>query len=499
MQYNYTSPITAIDLYKTNHLPFYGSDLQMIYENFTPRSTKHWPVIDNTDNKIVLVGLQYFLKYWLLGEWNVNFFQRPKDEVINKYKRRMDGCLGAGNYPVQHLEALHDLGYLPIVIKALPEGSVVNAGIPYFTIKNTLPDFAWLPGFLEDTISNLIWRMATSATISRRYKQIATKYALETTDDISYVNFYIHDFSLRGCGGLQDASMSGSGHQFSFYGSDNVPAMDLIENYYNADPTKEIIGVGVVANEHSCVCSGGKENEFANYKKWITETFPTGIISLVSDTWDLWRVVNEYLPALKKEILARNGKVVIRPDSSPKTPLEIICGDPDAPENSPERKGVVQLLWDHFGGTINKKGYKEVDPHVSMIYGEAISLPLLSKIYERLKENGFAANNAVFGIGSASFLLNVTRDSLGWACKATACQRDGRFIEIFKDPVTDAGMKKSAKGLLRVDKVDGVYKLKDQCTPEEEAGGELKTVFKDSKLLIDTSLAEIRQRVNESL
>jgi len=492
------NPITTIDLYKTNHINFYDEKLSMIYQNFTPRSTKYLPKVDKTDDKVVLVGLQYYLKYWLNEVWNNEFFNKPKSVVIDKYKRRMNGCLGEGNYPFYHLENLHDLGYLPLSIKALPEGSVVNAGIPFFTIKNTHDDFSWVPGFLEDTISDLIWRTATSATISRKYKQVAMYYAKETTDDYTYVDYFYHDFQLRGTGGVQDAMMSGAGHLFNFYGSDNVPAMDFLEDYYNADPTKEIIGVGVVANEHSCVCSGGKENEFKNYQKWITKTFPKGILSLVSDTWSLWNVITNYLPKLKEEIIKRDGKVVIRPDSSPKTPLEIICGDPEAPIGSPEYKGAIQLLWEIFGGKTNKKGYKELSEKISLIYGEAISVQLADKIYKKLKEQGFAANNVVFGIGSGSFLYGITRDTCSWACKATHCIIDGESREIFKDPITDTGMKKSAKGLLRVDKINGEFVLKDCCTPEEEAGGELKEVYRDGKLLVDQTLQEIRERVKNS-
>jgi nicotinamide phosphoribosyltransferase len=492
---NIKTPLTAIDLYKTNHINFYPENLTVMYENFTPRSTKHLVKIEGTDDKVVLIGLQYFIKWWLMDVWQNQFFNKPFEYSFNYYSARMNGCLGEGKYPTEHFAKLHKLGYLPILIKALPEGSVVNSGIPYFTIKNTHDDFAWLPGFLEDTISNLIWRAATSATISRKYKQIATKYAKETTDDISYVDFFFHDFQLRGTGGIQDAMLSGAGHLCNFFGSDNTPAMDFMQDYYGATG---LIGCGVVANEHSCVCAGGKENEFANYKKWITQDFPEGIVSLVSDTWNLWNVITNYLPKLRNEILQRKGKVVIRPDSSPKTPLEIICGDPDAPANSPESKGVVQLLWEIFGGTVNKKGYKELDSHIGMIYGEAIQMPLLVKIYQKLKEKGFAANSCVFGIGSGAFLYGITRDTLSFACKATACVKDGKLEEVFKDPITDSGSKKSAKGLLRVDRVGEDYILRDCVTPEEEAGGELKEVFRDGKLLIDQTLAEIRARVNNS-
>lgn len=490
-------PITSIDLYKTQHVLFYGKETTEIYENFTPRSTKYLPKIDKTDDKIVLFGLQGFIKWWLMEVWEREFFQRPIEEVIGHYEKRMNGCLGENNYPIEHLKALHKLGFLPLSIKALMEGSVVKAGVPYFTFVNTHTDFAWLPGFLEDCISNSIWRASTSATISRRYRQIAEFYAKETTDDRSYVDFFFHDFQLRGSGGIIDAQISGAGHLINFFGSDNVPAMDYLEDYYNTEG--KLIGVGVNANEHSTVCAGGKENEFDNYKKWITETFPSGILSLVSDTWSLYNVVTNYLPRLKDQILARDGKVVIRPDSSPKTPLEIICGDSEAPEGSPEHKGVVELLYEIFGGSTNSKGYKELNPKIGIIYGEAIGLKLLGDIYERLKQKGFAANTCVFGIGSGAFLYGITRDTLGWACKATACIVNGEFREIFKDPVTDSGDKKSAKGLLRVDLVNNEYVLTDQCSGLEETHGELKEVFRNGHLLIDQNLAEIRERVSKSL
>lgn len=490
--------LSAIDFYKANHINFYGEETTSLYENFTPRSVKFLPTIAGTDDKVALAGLQYFCKWFLIDTWNETFFKKDKATVVRQYKRRMDNALGKDSVPMSHIERLHDLGYLPILIKALPEGSTVNAKIPFFTIKETNPQFAWLAGYLEDALSNTIWRTSTSATIARKYKQIGLKAAKETGVDTVFVNFQFHDFQLRGTGGMQDACMSGFGHLLSFTGSDNVPAIDFAEDYYGADSDKELIGASVVANEHSCVCAGKKENEFDNYKKWITVKFPKGIISLVSDTWSLWNVVTNYMPRLKDEIMKREGKVVLRPDSSPKTPLEIICGDPEAEKDSPEYKGVIQLLWEIFGGTTNELGFKVLDPHIGLIYGEAITLQLAPKIFARLKEQGFASSNVLFGIGSYSYVM-TTRDTCGWACKATAAVVDGEFREIFKDPITDKGMKKSAKGLLRVDKIDGEFVLKDQCTPEEEAGGELIPVFENSKLLIDYTLQEVRDNINKNI
>ena len=490
------NPLHLIDFYKANHFKFYGPETEYLYNNFTPRSTKHLEKVDGTDDKIVLFGLQYFIKYFLIDTWNSEFFNKPKDEVIRKYKRRMDNALGKDAVSTDHIEQLHDLGYLPIKIKALPEGSVVDAKIPFFTLTNTVKGMGWFAGYLEDALSCLIWKTSTSATIARKYKQIGLNAANATGVDPELVKFFFHDFQLRGCSGPQDAIMSGAGHLLSFVGTDNVPAIDFLEDYYNANSDNELVGCSVYANEHSCVCSGKKEKEFKNYEKWITETFPTGILSMVSDTWSLWNVICDYLPRLKDKIMTRDGKVVIRPDSSPKTPLEIICGDPDAPVDSPEYKGAVRLLWDIFGGTVNSKGYKELDSHIGLLYGEAITLPLSIKIFAKLKDMGFASSCVLYGIGSFSYEYR-SRDTLGWACKATSSIVDGEFREIFKDPVTDGGvgMKKSAKGLLRVDKIGKDYVLKDQCTSEEEEGGELKTVFLDGTLLVDWKLSEIRAEV----
>jgi nicotinamide phosphoribosyltransferase len=492
------NPLHAVDFYKTNRIKFHEEGTNLLYENFTPRSTKYLPKVDGLDDKIVLFGLQYMMKYFLIDLWNKEFFQKPKDEVIRKYKRRMDTSLGKDIVDTKHIEDLHDLGYLPLLFKALPEGAVVKEGVPFFTIRETKSGYFWLVNYVEDAISNMVWPASTSATIARRYKNISLKHANKTCDDISFVDYSLHDFQLRGCRGMQDACMSGAGHLLSLTGSDNTPAIDFLEDYYNANCELEYIGGGVIANEHACVCAGKKENEFNNYKKWITETFPTGILSLVSDTWDLWKVIIEYLPALKEDILKRDGKVVIRPDSSLKTPLEVICGDPEQPEGSPSNKGCVQLLWEIFGGTVNNKGYKELNPKIGMIYGEGIGMPLLDKIFTRLEEMGFAANTCFFGIGSGAYLYGITRDTLSWAAKATAGIVGNEFREMFKDPITDSGMKKSAKGLLRVDKIDGEYILKDQCSWEEESGGELQPVFENGVLLKDWTLAEIRERIKNS-
>ena len=249
------------------------------------------------------------------------------------------------------------------------------------------------------------------------------------------------------------------------------------------------------------MCAGGIDDEFETFKRLITEVYPKGFVSIVSDTWDLWKVVTDYLPRLKNEILARDGRLVVRPDSG--NPVDIICGYTKDELNelsfeeaaTPEAKGVYQLLWETFGGTINEKGYKVLDAHIGVIYGDSITIERQREIYKRLEEKGFAATNLVLGIGSYTYQYR-TRDSLGFAMKATWCQINGEPKEIFKQPKTDSGMKNSLKGLIQVLKDEnGKYYAKDGVSRYDESYGCLKTVFWNGKLYNETALTEIRKRL----
>ncbi len=246
-----TRPLTQLDFYKTGHMKQYPEGTTLVYSNLTPRSVKYLPKIEGTDDKVVFFGLQYFIKDFLIEKFNTEFFSKPKDEVVSYYKRRLDTSLG-GDADVSHIEALHDLGYLPILIKALPEGAAVDAKIPVFTIENTLPEFFWLTNFLETILSATIWKPCTSATLARKYKKLLLNFAEETGVDPSFVGFQGHDFSFRGMSGAEDAAMTGAGHLTSFVGTDTVPAIDFLEDYYNANADKELVGCSVPATEHSC-------------------------------------------------------------------------------------------------------------------------------------------------------------------------------------------------------------------------------------------------------
>lgn len=473
------SPILYKDFYKTDHRRQYPDKTSLVYSNLTPRTSR----LEGVD-KVVVFGIQYFIKDYLMRRFNEGFFKKPKAEAIANYKRRMDTSLGPDAFPLNHLEELHDLGYLPIEIKALPEGSTCPLRVPFLTIYNTRPEFFWLTNFLETIMCNVIWGAVNSATIAHEYKKILTQYAKDTSDVPEFVQWQGHDFSMRGMFGFEAALISGMAHLLSFTGTDTIPAIDALEHFYNANAEKELIGASVPATEHSVMCMGSQEEEKETYRRLLTKVYPKGIVSIVSDTWDYWNVFDVILPALKDVILNRDGKLVVRPDSG--DPVEVICG-------TDTEKGSIERLWDIFGGKVNSKGFKELDSHIGLIYGDSITIERCKAICEGLKKKGFATTNVVYGIGSYTYQYN-TRDTLGFAMKSTYGEIDGVGYNIFKQPKTDNGIKNSAKGLLRVNED---YSLSQEVSWKEEGEGLLETVFRDGDIIKEYSLAEIRARLNK--
>ena len=375
------NPLLLTDGYKVDHRRQYPEQTTLVYSNWTPRKSR----IDGI-NEVVFFGLQYFIKKYIIHEFNQNFFSKSKTEVCKKYTRRINNYLGENQVGIKHIEDLHDLGYIPMVFKALPEGVSVPIRVPMFTMYNSLPEFFWLTNYFETILSTTIWLPCNSATLAKEYRKILDKYALETSSTPDFVDWQAHDFSMRGMAGLEAATMSSAGHLLSFLGTDTIPTIDFLETYYLADSDTEMVGGSVAATEHSVMSMGTNLGEQSTFKRLITEVYPNGIVSIVSDTWNLWKVLIEYLPNLKKEVLSRNGKVVIRPDSG--DPVAIICGNPNG-ASAEEKKGVIQLLWDVFGGSINDKGFKELDSHIGAIYGDSITIERTKEICKRLKENGF--------------------------------------------------------------------------------------------------------------
>ncbi len=507
-------PPHQIDFYKSGHIYQYPDNTEMVFAGFTPRSSR-LPYID----KVAFFGLQYFLEEYLIKQWDENFFNLDIAIVTAIYKSRMDASLGKDVVGTDHIRDLHSLGYLPLEIKALPEGTLVPLKVPMLVVYNTHPDFYWLTNYIETIMSTVLWGGCTSATIANEFRKLLTRKSIETTGAQDFVPFQGHDFSCRGMFGLEASCISGAGHLTSFYGTDTVPAIDLLDIYYNPNNVDELIGCAPPATEHSVMSLGSERTEIETFERLITEVYPEGIIAIVSDTWDFWRVLQDYLPRLKDVIMARKGKVVIRPDSG--DPVDIICGV-DSPyidqrhggsyasykkeqDNlglpvqilEAEYKGAVQILWETFGGTTTEQGYKVLDEHIGLIYGDSITLDRCENICKRLEEKGFASTNVVFGIGSYTYQY-TTRDVFGFAVKATYAEVDGKPREIFKKPKTDDGTKHSAKGLTAVfkDSKDVLY-LKDQATWEEVNNCEFKTVFRNSKTYNTIALAEIRDNIKK--
>lgn len=487
-------PATLIcDFYKLSHRSQYPEGTEKVYSTFTPRSNKYFQQAD----EVVVFGIQGFVKKYLVDYFNVHFFQRKKEDIVKEYERIVKHALGDNNPDTAHIEALHDLGYLPVKLKALKEGTTVPLKTPILTIENTLPEFFWLTNYLETLMSSEIWLPMTSATTAREYRKILDYYAMKTVGHTNDVDFQAHDFSFRGMSSLEAASISGAAHLTSFKGTDTIPAILYHEAYYNADVEKEFVAGSVPASEHATQTvntSAESRDEYEFIKKMITEIYPSGIVSIVLDSYDFWDNITRVLPKLKSEIMCRDGKLVCRPDSG--DPTLILTGDPEG-KTKAKQKGLVETLYEMFGGEVNERGYKVLHSSIGAIYGDSMTLDRVRDICERLEKKGFASTNVVLGIGSFSYGY-VSRDSLGFAMKATYAVVNGEERLLFKDPITDPG-KRSQRGMVAVlkDEYTNVLTYKDGLNREVYENKYkkydlLENVFEDGALLRDETLSEIR-------
>jgi nicotinamide phosphoribosyltransferase len=498
------------DFYKLSHRAMYPKGTEVVYSTWTPRASRMKGV-----SEVVVFGNQAFVRKYLVDFFNENFFARNKEDVVNEYKELVTSSLGDPNPEVKHIEDLHDLGYLPLLIKAIPEGTIVPLRVPTLTIQNTDKRFFWLTNYIETLASCELWPCYTAATIAREYRKILDLHAMRTVGNTDFVQYQGHDFSMRGMLGLEGGTLTGMGHLTQFVGTDTIPSINSAAYYYKTDMKKVLIGTSISATEHSIQCAYGDDVEY--FKNVINVVHPSGPVSIVSDGYDFWDVIGRVLPLLKSDIMKRKGhpfgldKVVIRPDSG--DPVLIVCGDPDG-KTELERKGAVEALWDIFGGTytgmFNANGdhYKLLDSHIGLIYGDAITLNRAQEIINRLEAKGFASINVVFGIGSYTYQYN-TRDTFGFALKSTLCVINGDEKQIFKNPKTDDGIKKSQKGkvIVYTDPATGQIRFKDGFQLEESIyvrspDGKtnidldlLQPIFKDGKLLNETTFSEIRARL----
>lgn len=459
-----TNPLLRTDVYKMGHMEQYAPGTTKVYSYLTARSDKRF-------NEVVFFGLQYYLQEYL---------SKPlTPEMGEEFLEVRKAILGSNSPEVEEkIRALCNLGYWPLKIKAAEEGSVLPVRNVLMTITNTHPDFYWCVGFVESLLLK-VWYPCTVATQSLAYRKLIDRMFDQTVDDgqMPLKQFMVHDFGFRGDSSEEGAAISGAAHLLWFTGSDTVPAYKFIEEYYTGcggEPTM----LSVPASEHSVMCSFGRDGELDAFKHMLAKN-PTGIVSIVSDTFDVYNVLTNFCTELKDEIINRDGKVVFRPDSG--DPIKIVCGDSSAPAGSPQSKGCIRLLDEAFGHTVNSKGYKVLDESVGLIYGDGMYLERYETALVRLAEMGYAASNLVIGVGG--ILRNHTRDTLGFAIKATYVEVNGEPREIEKDPVTDSG-KRSHKGLMRLGYSEslGIY-TQDRCSEHEETTGLLWDVFVDGKVV----------------
>ena len=578
---NTFNPLLLVDFYKVCHSSQYPKGLTKMVSYYTPRMSRLGDV-----DKVTLFGLQAFIKEYLIEGFDTYFFNRNINEVLKEYERTLNYTMGEGSYDSTKILRLHQLGYLPLQISALPEGTRSNIGVPQIEITNTHSDFVWLVNTIETLLSCTMWHTQVSAEVGYRYRKIVDKYVDWTCENVDPRNV-LGDFSMRGQQSAESAVKSSAGWLLSFNNTATVPAIMWMEKNYNCDVTKETVGRGAISTEHSVMCSNASVDgdEITQVKRLLTEIYPKHSFSMVSDSYDYWNMVTNIIPQCKDEIMAHEGYIGIRGDSG--DPIEVIAGkefysisdkefnlmmessdewvrsyfgdiDYDftviikhndnyykahiecewmnergaytdnkhyfvdgynvtIEEYTPvaEDMGTVWALWQEFGGTVNSKGYKVLDPHIKAIYGDSITPYRCEQIYKRLEAKGFAINNVVLGVGSFSMMClenyndetdeftysPYTRDTFGIAVKATYAEdADGNPIMIYKQP-KGCSWKKSQKGCCVVTHDEnGNYFCDDGFTwtdCDESDDNDLVTVFKDGKMVREWNLAGIRARMYE--
>ncbi|MCQ1986621.1 nicotinate phosphoribosyltransferase [Arthrobacter sp. zg-Y844] len=492
-----TAALFQTDAYKLGHIHMYPRGTTKVLSNFTNRGSR----IEGVDH-VVHFGLQAFLQKFCIEAF-APFFAADEDDAVAEYQAGLNDILGPNTVGTDHIRSLHRRGYLPLIFRAVPEGTRVPLRVPSVTVESTEPEFFWLVNYIETALSASIWQPSTAATIADKYRGILDTAAAKTGTDAAYVDWQLHDFSFRGMPGIEAAAASGAGHLLSFKGSDSLGSADFIRRYYNSafgTDNGQILG-SIPASEHAVMCAGGQDGEAETFRH-ILEANPTGNISLVSDGYDLWHVLQGILPGLKDIITSRDGNVVIRPDSG--DPADIVCGTSTrpgavAPDTAPSMAedpayfGVVALLEAEFGSTRNHAGYKVLN-YVRVMYGDSITPERAADITARLEKAGYASENVVLGAGSFTYQY-VTRDTFSSAIKVTYIEVNGQPRNVFKDPITAQGFgsKRSATGRLAVTRNDdGELVLIEKATPEQEAASLLQPVWANGGFLRRQSFADVR-------
>ena len=490
--------ILLSDFYKQVHASQYDERITKLVNYYTPRSTR---IVDWQE--VPVIGIQKWIKEYLIDNFNKNFFNLPLNDVLSMYQYVISETLASEYVDIGRITSLHNLGYLPLEIRALEEGTMCPIGCPMIEVSNTHDDFAWLVNNIETIELSELWYPMVTACVGKEYRKIANEYYNLTCDDPELARSAFSDFGFRSLIGQEGANKASLGFLLSFNKTATIPAIwNIYQNY--GDNIKSI-GSGMASTEHSVMCSSFSidGDEITSIKRLLKRK---GKLSMVSDSYDYWNLVNNLLPQCKEEILSRDGTLYVRGDSG--DPVEIVTE-------------TVFRLWEIFGGTINSKGYKVLDSHIRAIYGDGITQRRAIRIYNILMQKGFSVENVALGIGGFSMLIRegeckcgettysgFTRDTFGVAIKTTwgeyqISEKIGAYqgFDIFKDPKTDTNkLKKSQKGCCVVNDITGELLWEDGYTltqAHQHPNNILKPLFLNGELLRTTTFNEIRNRLWE--
>ncbi len=458
---NFNNLILNSDSYKTSHWVQYPAGSEYMSSYVEARKG---------DYDVVFFGLQAFVKEYLSTPVTIQDIDEA-EAVIQAHG------LTFNRTGWELLVERHN-GFLPLRIEAVPEGSIVPVSNVVCQIINTDPDFYWLPSYIETSLLRAIWYPSTVASVSRYCKGIIREALEKSADNTVSLPFRLHDFGARGASSFESVALGSLAHLVNFSGTDSMTALVAASRWYGMN--KDMPAFSIPAAEHSTMTAWGREGETAAYANML-EQFggKDKAFSVVSDSYDLWNAIdNIWGDTLKDDVKNMGGTLVIRPDSG--EPTKVV-------------REALERLAVKFGTTLNTKGYKVLPDYVRIIQGDGISPQSLGKIIDVVMNAGFSADNITFGMGGG-LLQQVNRDTMSWAMKASAVSINGKWRDIYKDPITSHS-KRSKKGRLAlVQDSSGHLQTVKVDTLEDNRSNLLRDVFMDGKLLIDDSLTTIRER-----
>jgi len=454
------NPILDTDSYKLSHFTQYPEGTQFVSSYVEPR--RAWDDID----RVVFFGLQAELMK-LSG---CVITQAALDEASPFLKAHGFGIFIEG---WQHIIDAHN-GRLPVLIEAMPEGTLAPASVPQLRIRNTDPKAYWLVSYLETRILRAIWYASTVASLSHAVMERIRNRMLITDGHEAGAEFKLHDFGARGASSAESAALGGAAHLLNAFGTDTIAGLVLARNVYGA----EMAGFSIPASEHSTMTALGEDGELDQFERMLDQN-PTGLVACVSDSYDLMRAVKEYWgDALRDKILARDGVLVVRPDSG--DPIEIV---PD----------VIEVLMARFGYTTTDQGYRLLNDKVRVIQGDGVDKDSIVEIMDAMIARGLAIGNIAFGMGGG-LLQKVNRDCFGYAMKASAIFRNGAWHDVYKEPKTAKGTKTSKRGIQGAMRTDSGAFVARPAANIPAGHDALRPVFENGEILAFDTFAEIRAR-----